>query len=176
MSRNVIFLDFDGVLRGMIPHRRKKPNVGDLGSFLAEQYQEKAYETIDQSILRNVYYDFAAESCYCVKLLCQIPDTKIVLSTSWRAFYTLETMQKLLELHHIGRYVIDKTPLLYNNRPSEIKEYLKQHPETKQYVIIDDMDLEAYFPGHMLLCKDHLRLSQYQKGYEILSGAPLQFH
>lgn len=175
MSRNVIFLDFDGVLRPMMPYRKTRTKERNLSSVLSERYHDPAYEEIDESMLRNIYYDFSGEACYCIKLLCQIPHTDIVLSTSWRGFYELSTMQKLLELHQIGRYVVDKTPIHFNNRAAEIQEYLDQHPEIAHFIIVDDMDLSTYFPDQMLLCKDHLQLTQYAKGYEILTGHPLTF-
>lgn len=169
MGRKVIFLDFDGVLRPMIPSFRQRKKEHNLKEVLSERYHDTAYLELDETILHNIYYHFSGEACYCIRMLCLIPDTEIVLSTSWRNFYHLEDLKKLLDLHKIGRYVSDLTPLRFHQRAKEIQEYLDMHQDIESYLVVDDLDLTTEFPDHMLLCKQHLKLSQYRKGYEILT-------
>lgn len=168
MGRNVIFLDIDGVLRPMMPYTNIRTKERNLKSVLSERYNDPAYEMIDEPILHNVYYSFHGEACYCVRMLCQIPNTEIVISSSWRIGYSIETLQKLLALHKIGAYVSDKTPLVYNHRSVEIAKYLQEHEDIDHYLIIDDMDLTKDFPNHCIVTKDHLQLRDYRKGFEIL--------
>ena len=167
MGRKVIFLDIDGVLRPMIPRCRRKKEKS-LQPLLSEWYHNPAYLKISESVLHNFYYDFNALSCYCVRCLCASEGVEIVLSTSWRAMYELDVMKNLFELHKIGRYITGITPLRFHNRPKEIRMYLEMNPDVEAYLIIDDMDLQDSFPNHFLLSKDHLLLSQFQKGYHIL--------
>lgn len=169
MEKRVIFLDFDGVLRPVIPSFKLRKKERNLGLLLSERYDNPIYQKMDESILHNVYYHFNGEACYCVRMLCHIPHTEIVLSTSWRSFYSLQDMKALLDLHKIGQYVTDVTPQRYHNRASEIQAYLDTHSDITSFVIIDDLDLTSEYPEHMLLCKDHLNLRQYRKGYEILT-------
>lgn len=171
MERKVIFLDFDGVLHPLPPEIRRKEQADDkeLKEILSERYHDDIYKTVDDAVLYYIYYDFSGEACYCVRQLCQIPHTEIVLSTSWRMLYDLEIMKKLLDLHKIGCYVSDITPIQGQNRASEIQSYLDTYKDIDQYLIIDDLNLEQEFPGHMLLCTNRLHLNQYRKGYEILT-------
>lgn len=168
--KRIIFLDIDGVLRAPIPRSGNRVKEKNLGHVLAQQYNDEAYVKMNESMLRNVYYEWNGEACYCVRMLCQIPDTKIVLSTSWRDFYRLEIMIKLFDLHKLGTFIVGKTIQKYGNRSLEIKDYLEKNPEVEQYLIIDDMDLRSYFPNHCIMTKDHLFLSEYRRGYDILTG------
>lgn len=168
MGRKIIFLDIDGVLRPMMPYSKIRTKETNLKDVLSERYQNKAYRELDETILKNVYYDFNGEACYCVRMLCNLDDVEIVLSTSWRSFYPLEDMKTLFALHKLGNYIKDITPMRYNNRSLEIQTYLDEHDDIDAYVIIDDIELESYFPGHCILTKDHLRMSQYRKGVSIL--------
>lgn len=169
MSRNVIFLDIDGVIRPMMPYSKIRTKEKNLKSVLSERYHDPAYEMIDEPTLHNAYYSFNGEACYCVRMLCEVPNTEIVISSSWRIGYSIDTMKKLFDLHKLGAYISDKTPLLYNNRSAEITKYLQEHTDIDHYLIIDDIDLTREFPYHCIVTKDHLKMSDYRKGYEILT-------
>lgn len=168
MARNVIFLDIDGVLRPMIPQTKVRKKEENLKSVLSERYQDPAYETIDEPTLYNAFYTLYGESCYCVRMLCQVPKTEIVISSSWRIGHSITTLKKLFALHKLGNYVKDITPMLYNNRAAEIKKYLQEHDDIDHYLVIDDIDLTSEFPNHCIVTKDHLKISQYREGIEIL--------
>jgi len=168
MGRNVIFLDFDGVLRPTIPHRNVHRNESGCKALLTKANQIDA-DTSDP-MLQYVFREFCGESCYCVRMLCQIPHTEIVLTTSWRKAYPFETLITFLSLFQLGCYVSDKTKQGYGNRAKEIINYLNTHKDIDHYLVIDDVDMEDYFSGHMLLCHHYLHLSQYHQGYQILNG------
>lgn len=81
---------------------------------------------------------------------------KIVLSTSWREFMDWENMLRDF-LGAIGIEVIGKTHVMDrmpheghdNVRAHEIQRYIDEHrSEFGNYVVIDDIDLREYFPGH----------------------------
>jgi len=74
---------------------------------------------------------------------------KIVLSTSWREFTDWESMLKDF-FGAIGISIIGKTPIIdTDHRPQEIQSYLDAHgEEISNYVVLDDIDMRAEFPGH----------------------------
>jgi trehalose-6-phosphatase len=79
----------------------------------------------------------------CIAALNRITDTtdaKIVVSSTWRAG-GLSEMRNLLSKWGANAEVIGLTPVLLNEtRGKEIAEYLKAHPETESFVILDDDD------------------------------------
>jgi hypothetical protein len=48
---------------------------------------------------------------------------------------------------------------IHNDRSAEIIVYLKRHPEIKEYVTIDDMDLRSDLIGHTVRT-EHDKLTQ----------------
>ena len=90
----------------------------------------------------------------CLALLQHIIENtsaKIVLSSTWRLYFTLDEMHALFTQHDFSlpRDVFhDVTPSLirgfsdssYRHRGGEIREYLKEHPEVETFVVLDDKD------------------------------------
>lgn len=169
MDKRIIFLDIDGVIRSPIPCNPSRVKIVNIKEHYARLFEDSAYLTMNESMLKNAYYDWNGEACYCIQLLLRIPNTYIVLSTSWRDFYSLDDMKRLFNLYGIGDAIIGKTKQLSFNRAKEIQTYIEEHPDVCQYVIVDDMDLSTHFTANFLLCKDHLKLSQYRLGYSILT-------
>jgi hypothetical protein len=125
----VIFLDFDGVLN-------------NYGSFLYEARRRKKWKL--QGIKGNVNETFdnvcASNLQY---ILDTYPEVKIVVSSTWRLLFSVEELKaKFAEYHIDDTRIIGCTPedKLRASRGIEIKSYLENHPEIKQYVIIDDND------------------------------------
>ena len=119
MDKNkIIFLDCDGVLN------RLGGGTGDLRYFTPECFQ--AFQTIIFST-----------------------QAKVVLSTSWREFSDWENMLRDW-FGAIGIEIIGKTPISKTgDRAVEIRDYLAEHAnEIENYVVLDDFDLRADFPGH----------------------------
>lgn len=92
-------------------------------------------------------------------LLKQIVDatgTKIVLSTSWREHWSKDDTQcdstGVLMNSMFGTYglrIFDKTPQLHTRREEEIRNWLDEHPEVENFVVLDDMLLSGEFlTGH----------------------------
>ena len=119
MDKNkIIFLDCDGVLNQL------GGGTGDLRYFTPECFQ--AFQTIIFST-----------------------QAKVVLSTSWREFADWENMLRdwfgAIGIEIIGKTTISKT----GDRAVEIREYLDEHAnEIENYVVLDDFDMRADFPGH----------------------------
>lgn len=132
----VIFLDFDGVLN-------------------SERYfHAHGYEglMLDPACLERL------------KLLVGITDAKIVLSTSWREHWEKEKSNCSaigLEMNEIfkkyGLKIFDKTPFSGIDRESDIEEWLKRHPKTSNFVVLDDRILDsAVIRGHFVKTDPYL--------------------
>lgn len=136
---NVIFLDIDGVLNvesyittvfdickraGINPHEHIRDEYGHLFCPLTIRYLE-----------------WIIESC----------DAKIVISSTWRGSGE-EWIKNLWKDRNLPGEIIGITPITRSfkdnelsfkeraERGNEIKQYLEQHPEITNYVIIDDDD------------------------------------
>lgn len=81
------------------------------------------------------------------KIIDAIPDLKIVLSSSWRILYSLEEVQAILKINGFKSVLYDKTSngvlsedelCIESGRGTEIKLWLTEHPECKQFAIVDD--------------------------------------
>jgi hypothetical protein len=119
----VIFLDFDGVLNSAasfhmelrVPREQRKCPVN---------------ETLCRVCCSNLQF-----------VIDQTPGVKIVLSTTWRELFDMDWLRaKLLEYGVDGTLVIDRTPSSFRSRGHEIEEWLMDHPEVHDFVIIDDND------------------------------------
>lgn len=123
----VIFLDFDGVLNSaasfLMESRRRKKD---------KRLTRPLNETLDRVCTSNFQY-----------ILDQCPDVKIVISSTWREVHKLSWLKKKLKSYGIdGSLVIGKTPSLWGGlRGREISEWLEDHPDVKEYVVLDDNSL-----------------------------------
>lgn len=120
----VLFLDFDGVLNSQNYYRSMK------------NHQQK-YSMFDE---RADLDPFAIG--FLNQLLHDLPDLRIVVSSAWRIGRTTEQLSKLLEDVgvHPGR-VIDRTKDVSERgyeRGWEIQDWLDEHPEVKEFAIVDD--------------------------------------
>ena len=149
----ILFLDFDGVLNGV--------------TFV--RCGERAGAVLDKTKLM---------------LLKQIVDAtgaKIVLTTSWREHWwnnlaecdgTGEAISLMFRTY--GLEILDKTPKLHTAREKEIKSWLDAHPETENFVVLDDSLLGADFlGGHFVKTSGYfggLDETDAQKAIRILNG------
>lgn len=123
----VIFLDFDGVLNSAgsfhLESRIRKDDVRRQG------VKGKVQETLCHVCTSNLQF-----------VLDQYPDVKIVISSTWREFFSLDWLRAKLDSYYVdSSRVIDKTPQTYgNDRNREIHMWLDAHPEVTHYVIVDD--------------------------------------
>ena len=75
----------------------------------------------------------------------------IVISSTWKQFYTLGNLRDMLASQGVARPIQDMTPTLDvtsgESRGREIKDRLADRPFVSQYVILDD-DPEWVLPWH----------------------------
>jgi hypothetical protein len=131
----VIFLDFDGVLNShqsfnFWRHKRDQTKwenemyedwKGSLKEYLAQEFDPIALNNVED-------------------LIREVPDLKIVVSSTWRLGETVESLKNILSpAKLVSQAVIDVTPRFPGKpRGEEIQDWLNRHPEVTDYVIIDD--------------------------------------
>lgn len=143
-----IFLDIDGVLLKIIwacydDHPRAKEYVdsrvreyvkkhGNVRDYAYEDSRLRdlaAVENFDQDALKNLHS--------LIKRLDNKVD--IVISSCWRLGRSVRDLKELLT--PISDFIKGKTrDSAVVRRAGEIKEYIKEHPEILNYVVIDDTD------------------------------------
>ncbi|MBR6568564.1 MAG: hypothetical protein IKK60_07930 [Clostridia bacterium] len=149
----VIFLDFDGVLNSDKYIRE----CGHTGVVIDPEKMEYLKEIVD------------------------LTDAKIVLTTSWREHWDknpdeCDDTGKLINsiFAHYGLEIYDKTPVIRPDREKEIKKWLEDNPETVNFVVLDDMRLEADFlTGHIIKTsafRDALKEKDVKEAIRILKG------
>lgn len=149
----VIFLDFDGVLNNQgsfIKETRKRKNfakANNTDEATACSLLGQVNHSLDETNASNFQY-----------ILEKHPDAKIVISSTWRLHFTLEQLEEKLMSYGVdakGR-IVGKTPRLlrgFNSAPrySEIQEYLREHSEITNYVILDDEEMYYVYKDRQAL-------------------------
>jgi hypothetical protein len=127
----VLFLDIDGVLNSNIDFFELRKFGHPINQVKGSQVINRGHLALLQQIIEDT-------------------DAKIVLSTTWRRFYTLDEIYEMFTARDfsLGREVLhDITPCLTRgfsddhtrHRGSEIREYLRAHPEVEKYLVLDDL-------------------------------------
>lgn len=142
----VLFLDIDGVLNS-------ERSAWALGGF-PHDFSEPDMRKFDHVAIGLV------------RKLCEETDASIVLSSSWRIIHSVHECANGLDLP-----IFDKTPNSNGNRGSQIREWLKAHPEVLTYAIVDDdsdmlPEQKPFFVRTNV--KDGLLLSDYSNLKRIL--------
>jgi len=122
----VIFLDIDGVLN----HQHTKDRIG-------------GYIGFNPGHIKRFN-----------KIVEAHPDVKIVISSTWRCSFTSGVYEdfaglvRLLKERGLQGDIVDHTPvkMTYLSRGAEIRMWLDDHPEVKNYILIDD-DTEGMKPA-----------------------------
>lgn len=114
----VIFLDKDGVLN-------------------SDEYFDKI-EGLD---IKGIESDIDVEKVKLLKEAVDATGAKVVVTASARYTTNGQLLIQLLREHQI---LVDLTPFLNNKRGIEIKQWLSKHPETEDFVILDDEIFDSY--------------------------------
>ena len=114
----VIFLDKDGVLN-------------------SDEYFDKI-EGLD---IKGVESDVDVEKVKLLKDAVDATGAKVVVTASARYTTNGKLLMQLLREYLI---LVDLTPFIKNKRGIEIKQWLSEHPETEDFVILDDEIFDSY--------------------------------
>ncbi|MCJ7801479.1 MAG: HAD domain-containing protein [Candidatus Marinimicrobia bacterium] len=121
----VIFLDIDGVLVTRNSMKYQYLNFPDDASI---RFSKNAVKNLNK--------------------LIRLTKAKIVISSTWRLFHSLEELQNIFKKQRIRGEIISTTSIERAPveedipRGQKIADWLAQHPEIEKYVIIDD-DVQA---------------------------------
>lgn len=118
----VIFLDIDGVLN-------------------SDEYFEKTTNLNIQGIESEI----DVEKIKLLKKAIDETGAKIVLSSTWRYLRKVQYLKDLLSHYSIS--IMDSTPFFENKRGVEIEQWLVNHPEVEDFVILDDEFFDFYERG-----------------------------
>ena len=114
----VIFLDKDGVLN-------------------SDEYFDK----IKELDIEGVESDVDVEKVKLLKDAVDETGAKVVVTASARYTTNGKLLIQLLREYQI---LVDLTPFINNKRGIEIKQWLSEHPETEDFVILDDEIFDSY--------------------------------
>lgn len=138
----VVFLDIDGVLN-------------------SRQFIKALYHQNGKGGLVREFCPICSSNL--VYILSEVPDAKIVVSSSWRISTSLEELRDILN-EQIGvekDRVIDVT-LNFSprgrDRGYEIQDWLDLHPEVTKFVILDDSSDMAHLMPYLVRTKWDLGL------------------
>jgi hypothetical protein len=108
------------------------------------------YLDIDGVLFIYGTYNFSKIACNNLKkLLEEVPDLKIVISSSWRHL-GMDTVKKTLDFHGIDKNrIIDCTGSERGTRGGQVQAWMDRNPGVTNFVVIDD---ERDFPTML----DHL--------------------
>jgi hypothetical protein len=130
----VLFLDFDGVLN----------NKQYLMS-LRELPEMPGADTLSDADLFCMKREVALNNMWILRyIMKQVPDLQIVISSSWRLHYDIESFKELFKIFNMdGERIIGKTPKKFSSeRVHEIHMWLEDYNETHKdevdFVAVDD--------------------------------------
>ncbi len=146
----ILFLDIDGVLN---PHICPQYELDyELNKKLSEKFNNPAIKKLNIYFVNQIYYGFNKKSCELIQKLVNEFDAKIVLTSSWRLYYTKEEIESMFEIAGIHNAFIDFTAQ-GNPRNSVIREYIYAH-NIKRFLVIDDFDMHNNF-GYRFIQTSH---------------------
>ena len=106
-----MFLDIDGVLNGYNIYQSNRP-------YPLSEFNEEKVEIL------NSLFD-------------EIPEIKLVLSSSWRFF---DGIENIIRESGIKKELFSITPYSIINRGDEVKQWLNNFDGEYKYCIVDDVD------------------------------------
>lgn len=161
--QGILFLDFDGVIN---PYMYKNEVIPDRKKWL-RIWKHPGFIHISNYTIGQVNANFDVEACQYIKDLCDRFDLKIVVTSSWKEFYSLKQIKALLSLHQLDSYVIDMTSRENQSRSDKIRNYIKEH-HIKIFLILDDIDMRNEFPNHCIKTTNLFSKEQYQLAIQLL--------
>ena len=142
----VIFLDVDGVL-----------NSNAYVDYTLKNNVKGILEEIDPKTIEMLKYAL------------DVTDAQIVVSSSWRNIRKFEQLKELFLRYGIN--LDEKTPVLGHERGLEIKQYLEEHVDIDQYLILDDDMFDSFdeeLRNNLILTKENHEDHSYGDGLQII--------
>ena len=156
-NSRVVFLGIDGVLQ---PHKSNESeqwqdyDLKHLQQQLADE-KDKQYSKINRHHIAAVHYGWDKEAVHNLCNLCDETQARIVVSSHWRRYYTLQQLKLLFGIHKMDPYVVGTTPTLGKaDGAAEVQRYLDAHKEIESFVILGDENagVERQFFNQFIYC------------------------
>lgn len=128
---NIIFLDIDGVLNSQNYFIENHKDI----LLFSKAYSNKDNNELEYLIKRQIM-DIDYNKLQLLKEIIYETNAKIVISSSWRNLYIYPLIEDYLI--NKGLPIIGTTPYIRGKRGEEIRTYLKENPEIKNFIILDD--------------------------------------
>lgn len=135
---NYIFLDIDGVVRSYRPKQNKQ-------------------------IQNHIACYFHVDAINHLKKLQEEFQSKIIITSTWRYIYDLNTLKEFFQIFDI--YIEDT--IKDGNRKDMIQSYIDEH-DIQAYIILDDLDLTSTYGFHQIQTNDHFNQINYEHAKKIL--------
>jgi hypothetical protein len=155
----ILFLDFDGVLH------TDEVFVADCDQAEIELLTDHArlFLTDDNKLVSGTNLFVHAERL--AGVLDKFPDVQIVISSTWKLYFSMEQLLKFLP-PLLAKRVVGQTPSIYMHewggwfqREREISEYLKKYSKGEgsvSWIVLDDKQLSSFFsfdfPSNLFRC------------------------
>lgn len=122
----IIFLDIDGVLN----YQKYFISIHKIKLNYNKYLKDDKYNLIKKILELDI------EKLFLIKEICDITNSKIVITSSWKILSIYPFIHEYLI--KFGLPIIDETDYIGGKRGQEIKEYLINHSDIDNYIIIDD--------------------------------------
>ncbi len=154
LSENrTIFLDIDGVLQLGTEKRSNHDNYL-LMEYLAKKYNDDIYLKVREYDIGAVYYDWRHTAVGVLKDILDTTISTIVLHSDWRD-RNFDFLKAFFRIYDLDDYLVDVTDHDCNiPKKDSINNYLKNHPEIKKYLILDDRDFYKEFGPNFRLVRN----------------------
>jgi hypothetical protein len=132
MTRDIIFLDIDGVIR-----TQEGDGVFDVPISVYER-------------------PFSRKSIAVLEEICHISKAQVVITSTWRIRFSLEELRERFRKENFNGKILDVTPVLPDQgRGTEIQTWL-DHNEFEKFVIVDDCvnDILKHFDHEVVVQTD----------------------
>lgn len=174
-ERHVVFLDIDGVLQPCSSQKRFEHDMEQTRADIAEKMGDSRCLELDKYDVAAVYYDWHEKAVQNLHSLIKQCGAEIVISSDWKRSKSIEQLKLLFRIHGLDSYITDMVPYdSHTFKKDEIGEYLAEHPKINSYVVLDDLDMEKNFRGHMV-CTGYdsfLTAESVRKAARILEFGP----
>ena len=190
----VIFLDIDGVLQPYNSRNRFNNDLEALKQKLSQKYNTD-YSIYDSYDVGACYYDWDKNAVERIKLIVKETGAKIVISSDWRSEELKNKMKDFLKIWDMEQYWIGDTETAFDGekvtmqeiykyiniitpnlsyREIEIIDYVYNHKDITNYVVLDDMDFSEILKQHFVKTRNLINDEQANSCIKILNDNHLK--
>lgn len=157
MGRPIIFMDFDGVVE----------------TIYWEKAEDGTWSLNGHKTDKGVFSNKQAIGWF-NELYRRIP-FDVVVSSTWRYSMSVEELQDLFIKSGFNSdiKVLDKTPILYQQRGLEIQKWIDDNNFKGSFIIVDDDSDMCHLIGYLVRCDCQLGFTiyDYQKALKLLKSS-----